>query len=303
MTSLRSTTNSFLSLLRELPARGLWPYTTDPFEPNLIVLGEPRAVMPMILEGNSRHAAGRIIRALSGIDARVLAIDTGGVDLYTALASGILEQEELIAAVQAAQSQFVPEAPAPASPEIGSLSLLAVAVPQIEALLPYPIWQALDGEMLQAYAIHPGPANPEDLPACLACGGELSEEMKVVCQPLRERAHLVTAHAGLLALISAVPLAFLSLQAIGVGLLMILGALAAVIFLGPHISKRLHGLPLWLSAAVVALLMGVCFGLGAAVLIRDTALAAMAAVGAAAVAGWLAWLSNHKSTSSWLGVS
>lgn len=175
-----SRARSLVLALRELPARGLWPFTPDPAEPGLRVSGDPPAGTPLLIEGNSRHALDRLQRALGQAGCRLLLIDTGGLDLYTAYRTGRLAVEQILAPLPAADDST--EAPALQSPE--EEGVVPSPHRDARALLPYPLWHALGPEQLAAAGVHAGPAHPEELPAFLL-GAPLGPDTVRPVPPLR----------------------------------------------------------------------------------------------------------------------
>lgn len=271
--------------LRELSARGLWPFTPDPAEPGLHALGNPATGTPLLIEGNSRHALGRLQRALGQAGCRVLLLNTGGLDLYTAYRTGRLAVEGILEALPAADESETGPATAARVPE--EEGVVSSPHQNVRALLPHPLWHALGGEQLAASGVHAGPAHPEDLPAFLL-GAPLGPATVRPVPPLRERLHAATAHAGLFLLVAALPLLAVGWEALLVGTGCVLVALGAVVFLLPYLQALLTRYSWRLPVAVLAGLLGFCVaggGYGAGMAAWP---AAALAVGMMSVVCWLA---------------
>lgn len=229
-----------LDKVHEQFRKGLWPYTPDPAPVGLLEISAPPSGTPLIVEGNSRHALGRLRRVLLPIGGRALVVETGGRDLYTALADETLRMETVVAAVE--EVALTGEIPTSSLPE---------------ALLPYPIYQAWDEEELNAAGIGAGPTNPEDLPVFLANGQNLTEEMKRYCCSLRERLHLILAHAALLLLVALGPLLYIGTEAVGVGVALVLSAATVSALLLSNLQKWGSRRSRWFLVATFTLLFGV----------------------------------------------
>lgn len=278
-----SRARSLVQALRELPAGGLWPFTPDPAEPGLRAIGDPAARTPLLIEGNSRHALGRLQRAFGRASCRVLLVDTGGLDLYTAHRTGRLSVEDILNLLPAAddgEAVLADQAPE----EEG-----VVPTPHRDAraLLPYPLWYTIGPEQLAAAGVHAGPAHPEELPAFLL-GAPLGPATGCPVPPLRERLHAATAHAGLFFLVAALPLLSVGWEALLVGAGSVLLALLAVVFLLPYLQALLARYPWWLPGAVLSTLLGffvAAGGYGAGMAVWP---ATATAVGMMGVVCWLA---------------
>lgn len=185
--------------VKALLERGLWPFTPDPLAPGLYTLGSPAGTTPLLITGNSRHTHNFLKRFLAPLGVRVLAVDTGGVDVYSALAAGGWSLDRIGQGLEKLESEMV----------------------EPQALLPYPVWEVLgDGEIegLAGWRIRPGPADARHLPAFLARGRELTDDLKTMRFPWEDRLRLALAHAGLFALIAAVPLLLFGLKVLAAGL-------------------------------------------------------------------------------------
>jgi len=218
------TTMKLTSLLN----RGLWPFTPDPIPVGLHILGSPAPDLPVLITGNSRHGLKRVRRVLTPIGARVLVVDTGGLDLHSACAAGSLTLKRIEESIRGLTSD-AEQAP------------VAEDVPQTQALLPYPVWKALGGEEIGEVAgwrIGPGPADVRDLPAYLARGHELTEGMKVLRFPLADRLQLALAHAGLFALVAAIPMLFFGPEVLAAGIALILLSTFLFAVLWPWLPGR-----------------------------------------------------------------
>lgn len=259
-----------VSRVRQLLQQGLWPYTPDPAPTGLLEIGTPPPRSPLIVEGNSRHALGRLRRALLPLGGRVLVVEAGGRDLYTACADGLLRRETVVAAVGEVNS----------TGEMPTSSLPA-------AVLPYPVSQKWNEEVLNTAGIAAGPANPEDLPTFLAGGQLLTEDMKLYRYPLRERIHLAFAHVALLLLVAVGPLFYVGTEAVGVGLGLALTAAMVSALLLTKLQMLVSRRSRWLLVAGCALLIGAVVAAVTLLVGQESTRIAGLSGAATIVGGWL----------------
>lgn len=265
--------------IRELLRKGLWPYAADPAPVGLLEIGSPPRNAPLIVEGNSRHALGRLRRVLLPIGGRALVVETGGRDLYTAFAEGTLRVETVVVAVE--EVTLAGDTPP---------SNLPVA------LLPYPIYQEWNEAELSIAA---GPANAEDLPAFLASGQNLTEEMKRYRYSLRERLHLILAHAALLLLVAVGPLLYVGgAVAVGVGFSLVLISGVATTLLPPKLHKWTRTRSLGLSVVSSVLFLAATVSAAAMLLGYEPSRAAVLCGIMFIVSGWFSRLALNRTFES-----
>jgi hypothetical protein len=207
--------------------RGLWPFTPDPAEPGLHFMGIAATGTPLLISGNSRHELRRLRRAVAPAGMEVLALNTHGLDLYLALTAGKLTAEAVAAELeQREQLEVDAEAELTGSKQ---------------ALLPYPVWQALGGREIEApraWQLKGGPADSRDLAAFLARGQQLTEEMKRPRSRVGERLAVILPHAGLLLLVAAVPLLWTGLATFLAGAAAVLATAVLLATLWPLLFPR-----------------------------------------------------------------
>ena len=235
--------------LKALFKSGLWPFSPDPLSPGLYGLGSPAGSIPLLITGNSRHTFNHLERILAPLGVRVLVVDVGGVDVYSAVAAGGWNLDK----IEDALKSF--------DPETGE-----AAADEPSALLPYPVWAALGGkeiEDLAGWRIRPGPADARHLPAYLALGHKLTNGIKVMPFPLVDRLRLALAHTGLFALIAAIPFLFFGLEVLVAGLAMSTLSAGLLALTWPWLPGESGwfkgaclGLVLAVSTYCVAMLMG-----------------------------------------------
>lgn len=220
---------SLITCLQSLLRRGLWPFTADPIPPGLYVFGTPAPDTPLLITVNSRHTVGRLRRVLTPLGVRLLVVDSGGVDVHSALAVDHLSWQEIKSTLQHGTMKD---------------ETVAICAPQV-AILPLPVWEKLAGQdeekELGGWQIEPGPVDARALPEFLAHDRQLTEGMKRRQLPVSDRLHLTLAHSGLFMLLASGPLLLFARQvwAIVIVLTLLIALLWAVP--APHLLKGWAG--------------------------------------------------------------
>lgn len=203
---------------------GLWPFAPDPAPAGLYTFGAPAPDSPLLITGNSRHTLNYLRRILTPLGARALAIDTGGVDVYSALAAADFTLEEIGAGLDSIRSNGEELETEPK-----------------QALLPYPVWKTLsEPQEIAGWQIAPGPAGACDLPAFFVRSCQLTDEMKTLRFPLEDRLRLGLAHAELFVLVAAIPLLFFGLKVMVTGAVLGLASVIMLAVLWPWLPGK-HG--------------------------------------------------------------
>ena len=257
-----------LNKIMDIIDRGLWPFTPDPVPAGVYEFGTPLKDTPALITSNSRHTLAQLRQILSPIGGRVLAIDTGGVDVHSALASGGWSIEKITVALETIEQGKS----ASSSIEPGSHKDVEPLDP-VTVVLPYPIWEFLvsdNSKEIKSYRLLPGPANARDLPAFFSRGCQLVEEMKVLSFTLHDRLSLCLAQAGIFCLVVTLPLFVLGWQELVVGMaIAVISALLFAIFwpLLPGKHFLLKRAPLFLGLPVLSASIGWAMGISPLVLL------------------------------------
>ena len=142
--------------------------------PGLYALGSPGPDAPVCVTANYKLSFDLLRRALAGIDAWILVLDTKGINVWCAAGKGTFGTDELVA-------------------RIGS-SRLAAHVGHKQIILPQLGAPGVDAHAVQqqtGFRVFFGPVRAEDLPAYLAAAREATPAMRRVRFTLADRAVLV----------------------------------------------------------------------------------------------------------------
>ncbi len=239
---------------------GLWPFTPDPAPPGLHMFGSPPPNAPVLVTGNSRHTLRKLEHWLAPMGARVLAVDTGGNDIYSALAAGALTINKIATALESLPMGSAPTSPEQKPPPGPDSSFLQEPPPTESpiraALLPWAAWVALSPEptSIPGWTLTPGPADACDLPSFLrGSGGDLPDSYKRRRFPLEDRLELSLAHTLAFCLIAAAPLVIFGWKVLLIGWVMAVGSVLLLAFLWPWLPGK-QGAVKGLALATVVLL-------------------------------------------------
>src|SRR5512133_2013015 len=143
-------------------------------EPGLYAVGRPGPRSEVLVTANYKLSFDRVRRALDGLDAWILVLDTQGVNVWCAAGKGTFGTEELARQIEAVALDRV-------------VAHRRVIVPQLGA----PGVSAHEVQRRTRFRVHFGPVRAADVPAYLRDGLEATPEMRRVRFGVRERAVLV----------------------------------------------------------------------------------------------------------------
>jgi hypothetical protein len=142
--------------------------------PGLYALGSPGPEAPACVTANYKLSFDVLRRALAGLDAWILVLDTKGINVWCAAGKGTFGTEELVARIDA--------------------SRLAAHVRHRDIVVPQLGAPGVDAHAVQqqtGFRVSFGPVRAEDLPAYLAAGRQATEGMRRVRFTFADRAVLV----------------------------------------------------------------------------------------------------------------
>lgn len=142
--------------------------------PGLYGLGKPDRRSPVLVTANYKMSFDRLRRAVDGLDAWILVLDTNGINVWCAAGKGTFGTDELVHRVSDARLDTVVDHQQLIVPQLGAPGVAAHLVTRSVGF--NVIW---------------GPVMAEDLPAFLAAGNTATPEMRRKRFPLHERAELV----------------------------------------------------------------------------------------------------------------
>jgi len=172
------------SLFRILP-----PYPQ--VKPGVYAVGEPGRDSPLLVTGNFELTVRRLVRAIEGeLDAWILVVDSGGINVWCAAGGGFLTADKIIGALHISGLSEV-------------LHHHAVILPQLCA-------NGVEGWRIReqtGWGVQWGPARAVDIPEYLARGRKKSDAMRWVTFPLRDRLEMTAVTLGFYALLILIPIA------------------------------------------------------------------------------------------------
>ncbi len=142
--------------------------------PGLYALGSPGPDAPACVTANYKLSFDLLRRALAGVDAWILVLDTKGINVWCAAGKGTFGTDELVARIDS--------------------SRLAAHVRHREIVVPQLGAPGVDAHAVQqqtGFRVCYGPVRAEDLPAYLAAGRQATAAMRRVRFALADRAVLV----------------------------------------------------------------------------------------------------------------
>lgn len=142
--------------------------------PGLYALGSPDAGSPVLVTANYKLTFDRLRRAIDGVAAWILVLDTNGINVWCAAGKGTFGTEELAHRVAETCLDLVVDHRELIVPQLGAPGVAAHLVSRRIGF--DVIW---------------GPVMAEDLPAFLANGRQATPKMRRKHFPLRERAELI----------------------------------------------------------------------------------------------------------------
>jgi len=138
--------------------------------PGLYAAGSPTPDSPVLATANYKLSFDHVRRALAGLDAWVLVLDTKGVNVWCAAGKGTFGTEELVSRIESSGVAHV----------VGHRTLV---LPQLGA----PGVAAHEVNRQTGFKVVYGPVYARDLPAFLRAGMRATPEMRRVGFTLRER--------------------------------------------------------------------------------------------------------------------
>jgi hypothetical protein len=143
-------------------------------DPGLYALGKPNEASPVLVTANYKMSFDRLRKALPGLDAWILVLDTNGINVWCAAGKGTFGTLELLNRIESSALSRV-------------VSHRQIILPQLAA----PGVAAHLVKKLCGFHVIYGPIRSEDLPAFLRNGFKATPEMRVKTFPLRERIVLI----------------------------------------------------------------------------------------------------------------
>lgn len=142
--------------------------------PGLRALGSPGRSSPVFVSANYKLSFDLLRRALAGIDAWILVLDTKGINVWCAAGKGTFGTDEIVARIEAARLASRVDHKEIIVPQLGAPGVAAHVV-----------------EKLTGFRVRYGPVRAEDIPAYLAAGKVATPEMRKVRFGIADRAVLV----------------------------------------------------------------------------------------------------------------
>jgi acetyl-CoA decarbonylase/synthase complex subunit gamma len=139
-------------------------------DPGLYAVGTPTPDSPVLVSANYKMSFDRLRSQLAGLDARILVLDTKGVNVWCAAGKGTFGTEEIVGRVRANRLDEV-------------VSHRTLIVPQLGA----PGVAAHQVKNRCGFRVAYGPVRAADLPAFLANGMKATPQMREVTFPLLDR--------------------------------------------------------------------------------------------------------------------
>ncbi len=160
-------------------------------KPGVYAVGEPGGDSPLLVTGNFELTVRRLVKAIEGeIDAWILVVDSGGINVWCAAGGGFLTADKIIGALHMSGLSEV-------------LRHHALVLPQLSA-------NGVEGWRIReqtGWGVYWGPARAVDIPDYLARGRKKTDDMRWVQFPLRDRLEMTAVTLGLYALMILIPIA------------------------------------------------------------------------------------------------
>jgi hypothetical protein len=150
---------------------GRMEFTVDP---GLYALGNPDDGSPILATANYKLTFDALRRALPGLDAWILVLDTKGINVWCAAGKGTFGTEELVGRIQGSGLERV-------------VTRRQIILPQLSG----PGVAAYQVKKLSGFQAVFGPVRAEDLPAYLSAGCRAAPAMRRKTFGFRERAVLI----------------------------------------------------------------------------------------------------------------
>jgi hypothetical protein len=150
---------------------GRMKFTVDP---GLYALGNPKEESPVLVTANYKMSFDALRRALPGLDAWILVLDTRGINVWCAAGKGTFGTEELVGRIRSSSVERI-------------VKHRKIILPQLSG----PGAAAHQVKKLSGFQAIFGPIRAKDLPAYLSAGCRATPEMRRKTFTLRERAVLI----------------------------------------------------------------------------------------------------------------
>ena len=143
-------------------------------DPGLYALGNPNEESPVLATANYKMGFDALRRALPGLDAWILVLDTRGINVWCAAGKGTFGTEELVRRIQSSGLERV-------------VAQRKIILPQLSG----PGVAAHQVKKLSGFQAVFGPVRAEDLPPYLSAGCQATPAMRRKTFSFRERAVLI----------------------------------------------------------------------------------------------------------------
>jgi len=178
-----------MTVLRDLWAlffRIIPPYPG--VQPGLYAVGDPQRSSPVLVTANYDLTVRRLLKAIDGaVDAWLLVVDTGGVNVWCASGSGRLTAARVLDALRSSRLEQL-------------VDHHALVLPQLAA-------PGVDAQQVRhsGWGVHWGPVRAGDIPRYIERGLSKSDEMRLVRFPVRQRLEMASATLGFYGLVILLP--------------------------------------------------------------------------------------------------
>jgi acetyl-CoA decarbonylase/synthase complex subunit gamma len=139
-------------------------------EPGLYAIGQPREESPLVATANYKLSFDLLRRALPGMDAWIMVVETRGINVWCAAGKGTFGTQEVIRRLEAVKAKQV-------------VSHSTLILPQLAA----PGVAAHEVQRQSGFTVVYGPVRAIDLPEFLRNGFQVSSAMRRVDFTLRDR--------------------------------------------------------------------------------------------------------------------
>ena len=143
-------------------------------DPGLYALGQPKATSKIFVTANYKMSFDCLRKALAGLDAWILALDTKGINVWCAAGKGTFGTEELVRRIQTSGLEKIVDHREVILPQLGAPGVAAYLV-----------------KKLSGFKVIYGPIRAVDIPAFLSAGLRATPEMRRKSFTFQERAVLI----------------------------------------------------------------------------------------------------------------
>ncbi len=143
-------------------------------EPGLYAIGQPGGASDIIVTANYKYSFDVVRRALKGMSAWILVLNTKGINVWCAAGKGTFGTAELIKRMQLAQLDKLSERKTIILPQLGAVGISAHEV-----------------RKATGFKVVYGPVHAKDLRAFISAGHKATKEMRTMEFPITSRMALV----------------------------------------------------------------------------------------------------------------